>query len=159
MALDVSHLKGVILAHSHEGRTTEEYLDKALVLRALGVVPGQTILDAGCGYGYMLKEFARALKGNGRVYALDADPEAVAEIRAGTGGTLIEALESDVTRPTPLRPPLHLRFSPDDLRREVGLPPLETVEVGSHFYMQIFGNCQAGEDCDKDGEVFREGIE
>ena len=124
-----------------------------------------------------------------------------AEIRAGTEGTLIEALESDITRPTPLRgssidliylstvfhgfsrdeipgflaevkrllkpggrlaiveidkvetsfgPPLHLRFSPEDLRREVGLPPLETVAVGPHFYMQIFGNCQTGEVYGKD---------
>jgi len=188
------------VAHSHKGKTSEDYLDKAAVLRTLGIAPGQTILDAGCGYGYMAREFSRALKGRGRVYALDADGEAIAELRAGTEGTLIEALESDVTGPTPLKPysidlvylsmvfhgfsrveilgflaearrllkprgrlaiveidkvetsfgpPLHLRFSPEELRQEVGLPPLETVEVGPHFYMQIFENCQADEEYDK----------
>jgi ubiquinone/menaquinone biosynthesis C-methylase UbiE len=192
---------GTILAHSHKGRSTEDYLDTSLVLSALAIVPGQTILDAGCGYGYMAREFARALKGRGRVYALDADPEAIAEIQTGTEGTLIETLEGDITRPNPLKPssidliylstvfhgfsedeisgflaearrllkpdgrlaiveidkvettfgpPLHLRFSPEDLKREVGLPPLETVEVGPHFYMQVFGNCQADAKCDKD---------
>jgi ubiquinone/menaquinone biosynthesis C-methylase UbiE len=188
------------LAHSHKGGTTEQYLDKAAVLGGLGIVPGQIILDAGCGYGYMSREFARALKGRGRVYALDADPEAIADIRSGAEGTLIEGLVGDITGQTPLKPssidliylstvfhgfsrdeipgfltearrllkpggrlaivemdkvetsygpPPHLRFSPEELIREVGLPPLETVEVGSHFYMQIFGSCQKGEDCDK----------
>jgi len=189
------------LAHSHKGKTSEDHLDKAAVLSTLGIVPGQTILDAGCGYGYMSREFARALKGRGRVYALDADGEAITQLRTEIEGTLIEALESNVTGPTPLKPssidliylsmvfhgfssdeipgfmaeakrllkphgrlavveidkvetpfgpPLHLRFSPEELKREVGLPPLKTVEVGPHFYMQIFENCQAGENCDKE---------
>lgn len=140
------------------------------------------------------------MKGRGRVYALDADGEAIAELSAGTEGTLIEALESDVTRPTPLKPssidlvylsmvfhgfsrveiigflaearrllkphgraaiveidrvetsfgpPLNLRFSPEKLRREVALPPLETVKVGPHFYMQIFENRRSGYEYDK----------
>lgn len=178
------------MAHSHKGRTSEEHLDKAAVLDALGIVPGQAILDAGCGYGYMTREFARALKGRGKVYAMDTDAEAIAGLRAEAQGTLIEALEGDITRLTPLEPssidliylstvfhgfsrdevpgflaearrllkpdgrlaiveikkedtsfgpPLHLRFSPEELKREVGLPPLETVEAGPYLYMQIFG--------------------
>ncbi|MFH1311962.1 MAG: methyltransferase domain-containing protein [Candidatus Eisenbacteria bacterium] len=195
------------MAHSHKGKSSEDHLERAAVLSALGIVPGQTILDAGCGYGYIAKEFARALKGSGRVYALDTDSEAIAELRTETEGTLIEALEGDVTRRTPLKPssidliylstvfhgfsrdeipgflaettrllkphgrlaiveikksetpfgpPLHLRFSPEELRREVGLLPLETVEVGPYLYMQLFENCRTREEGDKsDTEINR----
>ncbi|MGD8628558.1 MAG: SRPBCC family protein [bacterium] len=189
-------------AHSHKGKTSEDHLDKRAVLDALGILPGQTILDAGCGYGYMAREFARALNGSGRVYALDSDGDAIAALRAGTEGTLIEPLESDVSRPTPLRsssvdliylsmvfhgfsgdeltgflaearrllkpdgrlaivevdkeetpygPPLDLRFSPGELKREVGLPPGETVRVGHHHYMQIFKN--SGTDINRQAPV------
>jgi ubiquinone/menaquinone biosynthesis C-methylase UbiE len=177
------------LTHHHKGKTSEEYLDKAAILRALKIKPGQTILDAGCGNGYMAREFARDLKGDGFVYAMDTDGEAIDRLRSETERTIIEPIEGDVTGRTPMKessvdliylstvfhgftkeevsgfkteamrllkpggrlaiveirkeetpfgPPLEIRFSPEDLRREIGMPPLETVDAGEFFYMQLF---------------------
>jgi ubiquinone/menaquinone biosynthesis C-methylase UbiE len=179
------------LVHSHKGKSSEDVLSKGAILRALRIVPGQTILDAGCGNGYMAKEFARALNGSGTVYAMDADRDAIARLRKETEGTIIEPVEGDLTKRTPLQtssidlaylstvfhafsrdgipgfqaevarllkphgrlaivemqksetpfgPPLDIRFSPEELKRAVALFPLETVEVGQYFYMQIFAN-------------------
>jgi FkbM family methyltransferase len=188
------------LAHSHKGKSSEDVLDKGAILRALRIVPGQIVLDAGCGNGYMAKVFARALNGSGRVYAMDADREAIARLRKETEGTIIEALEGDVTKRTPLQtssidlayfstvfhafsrdripgfqaevvrllkphgrlaiveiqnsvtpfgPPIDIRFSPEELKRAVGMVPLETVEVGRYFYMQLFENRGTTEEDDR----------
>jgi ubiquinone/menaquinone biosynthesis C-methylase UbiE len=181
------------LAHIHKGKSSEQVLNRGAILRALSLIPGQTILDAGCGNGYMAKEFALVLKGTGKVYALDVDTEAIATLRAETEGTIVEAMEGDVTKRTPLEassidliylstvfhgfssdqiagfrseatrllkphgrlaiveiqkaqtpfgPPLDIRRSPEELKREVGLFPLKTVDVGPYFYMQLFENCR-----------------
>ena len=45
--------------HEHKGKTSEKFLDKQAVLKALDIKQGQSILDAGCGDGYMTKEFAK----------------------------------------------------------------------------------------------------
>jgi ubiquinone/menaquinone biosynthesis C-methylase UbiE len=90
------------MAHHHRGKSSESYLDKDVILRALDIQPGQTLLDAGCGNGYMSREFARALGNDGRVVALDPDEEAIAALRPETDGTCIEPLVADITRPTPL---------------------------------------------------------
>lgn len=39
---------------------------------------------------------------------------------------------------TPSGPPLELRYSPEELRETVPLVPVNTVQAGEHFYMQIF---------------------
>jgi uncharacterized GH25 family protein len=39
---------------------------------------------------------------------------------------------------TPFGPPLNSRYSPEDLKKIVPLVPVNTVQVGEHFYMQIF---------------------
>jgi ubiquinone/menaquinone biosynthesis C-methylase UbiE len=41
---------------------------------------------------------------------------------------------------TPFGPPLNLRYSPEELKKTVPLNPVNTVQVGEHFYMQIFQN-------------------
>jgi ubiquinone/menaquinone biosynthesis C-methylase UbiE len=43
-------------------------------------------------------------------------------------------------RETPFGPPLESRYSPEELKEIVPLIPLNTVQVGEHFYMQIFQN-------------------
>ena len=50
-------------------------------------------------------------------------------------------------RDTPFGPPLDIRFSPEELRQAVTLAPLATVEVGEHFYMQLFENAADGGAC------------
>jgi ubiquinone/menaquinone biosynthesis C-methylase UbiE len=41
---------------------------------------------------------------------------------------------------TPFGPPFNSRYSPEDLKKIVPLVPVNTVQVGEHFYMQIFQN-------------------
>jgi len=41
-------------------------------------------------------------------------------------------------RETPFGPPLHLRYSPQELIEAISMPPERAVPVGDHFYMQTF---------------------
>jgi ubiquinone/menaquinone biosynthesis C-methylase UbiE len=88
--------------HHHRGKSSESLLNKELILKALGIQAGQTVLDAGCGNGYMSKAFSKEVTPSGRVYALDPDTEAIEILRKETHGTNIEAIEGDVTKPTQL---------------------------------------------------------
>jgi ubiquinone/menaquinone biosynthesis C-methylase UbiE len=83
-------------------KSSESLLDQTSILSNLEIVPGQTILDAGCGNGYMSKEFSRALGNTGKVYALDPDEVAIATLREETEGTNIEAIVGDITKTTQL---------------------------------------------------------
>jgi len=89
--------------HHHRGKSSESLLDKDTILKELNILAGQTILDAGCGNGYMAKEFARLLNGKGRVYALDPDKEAIEILKKETKGTNIEPLVADITKTTPIK--------------------------------------------------------
>jgi len=88
--------------HSHRGKTTESFLDKDAVLFALAIKPGQTVLDAGCGSGYMSREFSRLVGSGGTVYALDVDDDGIAALGAVTAGTNIVAIVGDITGNTGL---------------------------------------------------------
>jgi len=88
--------------HRHRGRSSEQHLDKDRILQALGLRDGQTVLDAGCGSGYMSWAFARQVGPSGRVFALDPDEEAIGALREQARGTRIEARVGDITKRTPL---------------------------------------------------------
>ena len=90
------------MTHRHRGKSSESFLDKDIILRELNILPGQTILDAGCGNGYMSKEFSRVLNNTGKVYALDPDREAIETLKEETKGTNIETIEADITKTTPI---------------------------------------------------------
>ena len=78
-------------------------MDKEIILQELDIHPGWTILDVGCGNGYMAKEFSRLLNGTGKVYALDPDKEAIEILKKETEGTNIEPLVADMTKTTPIK--------------------------------------------------------
>ncbi len=170
---------------------TEGLLDNRLILKALNVKSGQTILDAGCGNGYMSRIFSKAVGQSGKVYALDPDKHFIELLTEETQGTNIEAITGDITRPTrfdessldliyistvlhiftkkqmqgfiretkrllkpeallaiveiekketPFGPSMELRRSPEELKEAIPLVPVDTVQVGDHFYMQVFRN-------------------
>lgn len=86
----------------HRDKSSESLLDKVAILSALAAEAGQTVLDAGCGNGYMSKEFSRLVGESGRVYALDTDEVGIASLRGETEGTNIVALVGDITTTTQL---------------------------------------------------------
>jgi ubiquinone/menaquinone biosynthesis C-methylase UbiE len=88
--------------HSHRGKFTEGLLDNDLILAVLDIRVGQTVLDAGCGNGYMAKLFATQVGSSGYVYAVDPDPHFIGLLRKETRGTRIEVIQGDITKPTPL---------------------------------------------------------
>ncbi|BBO66654.1 hypothetical protein DSCA_05840 [Desulfosarcina alkanivorans] len=83
-----------------QGKFTEGLLDNARILDALGIRAGQTILDAGCGNGYMAKRFWHAVSPSGKVIALDPDESLISILKKETQGTQIDAITGDITRPT-----------------------------------------------------------
>jgi len=82
------------------GSSTERFLDKETILRELDISPGQTILDVGCGDGYMSREFSRALNNTGKVYALDRPREVIEKLEKETNGTNISPIRGDITKNT-----------------------------------------------------------
>lgn len=86
--------------HRHRGRSSERHLNRDIVLKELKISSGQTILDAGCGSGYMSKEFSKLLNNAGKVYALDPDKSAIEILKQETRGTNIEPIVGDITERT-----------------------------------------------------------
>lgn len=161
------------------------------ILDHLDLRPGQVVVDAGCGNGYMAQIFARRVGAQGKVFALDPDRHAIGFLDGEVRGTCIETVVGDITtttiidaasvdllylstvfhgfsrdriggfvaearrilvpegrlaiveiekKETAFGPPLHIRYSPRELRRALPLRPLETISVAEHFYMQTFEN-------------------
>jgi ubiquinone/menaquinone biosynthesis C-methylase UbiE len=90
--------------HPHKEKSSEKLLNKEKILNALNITQGQTILDAGCGDGYMAKEFAKLTKEAGKVYALDTDNASIEALRATFESNTIEAFTGDITSKTKLAP-------------------------------------------------------
>ena len=88
--------------HEHRGKFTEGLLDNKRILKALNIKTGHTILDAGCGNGYMSKVFSNEVTRSGKVYALDPDKYFIKTLKDETRGTNIKTIEGDITRPTQL---------------------------------------------------------
>lgn len=177
------------LRHHHRGKSSEKHLDKNAILTCLMIGPGEVVLDAGCGNGYMAKEFARLTGKTGKVYALDPDTTSIEVLKSETEGTNIEPFVGDITEETrlptssidviyaanvihgfsrtemkgflkeadrllkpngrlaiveikkeetPFGPPLHIRFSPEELKQLVKFIPTQLIHVGQFFYMQTF---------------------
>lgn len=90
--------------HHHRGRSSEALVDKAAILAALAVKAAQVVLDAGCGNGYMAKEFAKLVGPTGKVYALDPDGISIEALKSETQGSVIEPFVGDITAETQLAP-------------------------------------------------------
>jgi ubiquinone/menaquinone biosynthesis C-methylase UbiE len=84
--------------HHHRGKSSEGLLDKNEILPHLKIMPGQIVLDAGCGNGYMAKEFAKLTGQTGKVYALDPDTKSIEILKSETEGTIIEPFVGDITK-------------------------------------------------------------
>ncbi|ABA89907.1 SAM-dependent methyltransferase, type 11 [Syntrophotalea carbinolica DSM 2380] len=90
--------------HKHRGKSSEHLVEKEKIIANLSIQPGQKVLDAGCGNGYMAKEFARQVGSSGRVYALDPDACSIRRLKEEIQGTVIEPFVDDITKQTKLAP-------------------------------------------------------
>jgi ubiquinone/menaquinone biosynthesis C-methylase UbiE len=75
----------------------EQAEDRDAILGLLGPRRGETIADVGCGKGTWTFELARAVGPQGRVIAVDIDPDAVATVRAratADGAANVEVIQS-----------------------------------------------------------------
>jgi len=90
-------------SHHHRGKSSEKRLDKEEVLNNLDIIEGQTILDAGCGDGYMAKEFAKLVKSKGKVYAMDVDEMAIENLRKTAELDRIEPVVGNIAMGTKLK--------------------------------------------------------
>ena len=81
---------------------SEGLLDDERILACLDIGAGQTIVDAGCGSGYMALKFSQRVGPDGKVYALDTNEGFIANLRKEVENTNIEVLVGDITRPTVL---------------------------------------------------------
>ena len=81
---------------------SEGLLDDEIIVRNLKIDLGQTILDAGCGNGYMAKKFSVLVGNTGKIYALDPDKEPIDNLTKEVEKTNIEALVGDITKTTAL---------------------------------------------------------
>ena len=86
--------------HHHRGKSSKNRLNKDIILKEVNIRSGQTVLDAGCGNGYMSKEFSKLLSNTGIVYALDPDKAAIEILEQETKGTNIETIVGDITQKT-----------------------------------------------------------
>jgi len=86
-----------------KNKFTEGLLNTYWILKALDINDGQTVLDAGCGTGYMSKIFSEKVGPRGKVYALDTDSYFIKKLKEETHGSNIEAVEGDITGPTDIK--------------------------------------------------------
>ena len=86
--------------YHHRGKTSEKLLDKKEIINALEISKGQTILDAGCGDGYMAMEFANIVGHTGQIYAIDIDDISIETLQAKTNANTIKAFIGDITMKT-----------------------------------------------------------
>ena len=85
-------------AHRHKGKSSESQLDKNLIISSLNIQRGQTVLDAGCGNGYMTKEFAKVVGPEGKVIAIDPDEVSINVLSRELTGTNAQAMVADATK-------------------------------------------------------------
>ena len=88
--------------YAHLGPSTQGLLDPQALLEAIGLQPGETLLDAGSGEGTFTLPAAQVA---GRVYALDVQPERIAAVQArarARGLANVEACPADLAGPVPL---------------------------------------------------------
>jgi len=67
------------------GKFSEGLLNDDIILENLNIRPGQTILDAGCGNGYMVKKFSKLVGSEGKIYALDPDKGLINNLKKKSG--------------------------------------------------------------------------
>jgi ubiquinone/menaquinone biosynthesis C-methylase UbiE len=91
--------------HEHTGHSSAEGIDIVKVLSESGVKEGMTVLDLGCGRGDYSLGAASIVGPEGRIYAMDADPDSLMDLADRVYERAIEnimMIRSDMTKGVPL---------------------------------------------------------
>jgi ubiquinone/menaquinone biosynthesis C-methylase UbiE len=76
---------GLALLHTHrfvnDEKERRKWQDPDAILVNVGVNAGLTFVDVGCGDGFFAVPAARLMGNEGKVYGLDADPEAISRLK------------------------------------------------------------------------------
>jgi demethylmenaquinone methyltransferase/2-methoxy-6-polyprenyl-1,4-benzoquinol methylase len=94
LARAVEHYRELAPRYDHYTRRINRIRERAIA--ALGLRPGDTVLDAGCGTGWCLPRLAHAIGPAGRIVAFDPSPEmlALAATRVPEGRARVDLLRA-----------------------------------------------------------------
>jgi ubiquinone/menaquinone biosynthesis C-methylase UbiE len=84
------------MMHQHTGRSSIGFLDTREILNDIGLKAGDSFLDDGCGDGHFSIAASEIVGGNGKVYAIDIDEEAIAMLRGEISKKGISNIEAIV---------------------------------------------------------------
>lgn len=88
--------------YGHRKKFTEGLLNSNLILNELNILPGQIVIDAGCGNGYMSMLFSEQVGESGEVYALDLNTHFIESLCDEIVGLNITAMTCDIANSIPL---------------------------------------------------------
>jgi len=89
---------------SKKKKFTEGLLNNSKILNELKIESGQSVVDAGCGNGYMARKFSELVGNTGKVYALDLDIEFIQDFQSEVeNNTNVTAFVGDITKTTILK--------------------------------------------------------
>jgi len=77
---------------------TKGMFDVNIVLENLNIKNDSIILDAGCGNGYMIREFAKIIKDKGKVYGVDKNIDFVNQLNKQNNLKNVEILILDLIK-------------------------------------------------------------
>jgi len=84
--------------------SSEGWFNDEIILEKLNIRRGQSILDCGCGRGYMARKFSKLVGNTGKIYALDPDREMIGNLKKEVEKeSNIHALVGDITGRTELK--------------------------------------------------------
>jgi ubiquinone/menaquinone biosynthesis C-methylase UbiE len=81
VALPLNEHRGFRGRHLYDEESRRRWQNAGAILADIGLKPGATFIDVGCGEGFFALPAARLVGTEGMVYGLDANPEAVARLR------------------------------------------------------------------------------
>jgi len=120
----VSHYRDLAPRYDHFTRRINRIRERTI--EALGLRPGDTVLDAGCGTGWCLPRLAERVGPSGRVMGFDPSPEmlAIAHARPGAQGALLLEAAAETVRLPAAPDAILLSYTHDLIRSRAALENL-----------------------------------